>query len=349
MTGRVSFGLIGCGAAGKLHAQAMRESGAVDLRLVMDPEPRAARSLGEKVEVPWTTELDRLLEDRSIEAVSLAVPHYLHADLASRVARANKHILLEKPFTTSVQQAEALVALCRDRRVVIAPWFERRFLDYATRAREIIADGTIGKVVYTRVSTLGYKTRAYWQYGMNGEEYPSSWRSRRETSGGGVLIMNAIHQIDLMSYVTSLEVAEVSSQTATLHHEVEVEDIALVNVRYQSGALGMIEASCCTYGLGQFPIQGPGDTVAGTDGYLQMATVLKCFDRVRLDRQMEFPRIGVTEQKARQLENFAQHLREGKPLRVDATDAIRALAIVEAAYQSAATGANVTVGGIAVA
>jgi predicted dehydrogenase len=147
--------------------------------------------------------------------------------------------------------------------------------------------------------------------------------------------MNAIHQVDLMSYLTGLEPVEVFGRTATLHHEVEVEDLAVVNVRYRCGAFGMIEASCCTYGLGQFPIEGPADMIMGTDGYLQLGSPLKCFDRVRFSRQFEFPKLSVTDMKIRLLANFARHLRAGEPLRCLPDDAIAALAVIEAAYRSA--------------
>ncbi len=292
--------------------------------------------LGERFGLPWTSEPERLLEDPAIEAVSLAVPHHLHLEMATRAARAGKHVLLEKPFTLNVGQARELVEVGRECGVSIAPWLERRFLPSAERAREILSEGTLGSTVFTRVSALGYKSRAYWEHGMRCEEYPSSWRSRKETSGGGVLLMNGIHQVDLMAWVTGLEVADVFARTATLHHEVEVEDIALVDLRYRSGALGVIEAACCAYGVGRFPIAGPKDVVMGTDGFLELGSPLKCFDRIRFLREYELPRLSVADMKIRLLENFADHLRAGAPLRAGPADAIRALAVIEAAYDSAA-------------
>jgi predicted dehydrogenase len=298
--------------------------------------------LGDRVGVTWTTEIDRLLDDPTVEVVSLAVPHHLHLELASRVARAGKHILLEKPFTLNTAQARQLVDLCRAQHVTVVPWLERRYLPYVDRIRELVALGTLGKLAYTRVSALGYKPRAYWEYGMRFEEYPSSWRGRKAESGGGILIMNGIHQVDLMTYLTGLEVTEVFAQVATLHHEVEVEDLALVSLRYRGGAMGVVEASCCTYGVNQFPIEAPPDAIMGTDGYLQLGAPLKCYDRIRFSRQFDFPKLSVTDMKIRQLENVARHLREGAELRCSAEDVIRALAVIEAAYESAACRAPVS-------
>jgi predicted dehydrogenase len=340
---KVSIGLVGCGAAGKIHAKAIADSDHAELRWVEDCNARAAQQLGQRHQVPWATELERFLDDPSLDAVSLAVPHHLHLELASRVALAGKHILLEKPFTLNVAQAHRLVALCREQKVTLVPWMERRFLPYAGSARELVASGELGQVVYTRVCTLGYKPRAYWAHGMRCEEYPSSWRSTLSASGGGILLMNGIHQIDLMRYVSGLTPAEVFARVATMHHEVEVEDLALVNVRYGSGALGVIEASCCTYGVGQFPIEGPADSIMGTDGHLAFGTPLRCFDRIRFSRQFEFPKLSVMDMKMRLLENFARHIREGEDLRCKPSDAISALAVIEAAYRSAARSAPISV------
>jgi predicted dehydrogenase len=125
---------------------------------------------------------------------------------------------------------------------------------------------------------------------------------------------------------------------------VEVEDFALVNLRYHSGALGTIEASCCTFGVGQFPIERPEDAIMGTDGHLQLGSNLKCFDRVRFSRQFEFQKLSVTDLKIGLLENFARHLREGEPLRSQPADAVHALKLIEAAYASAARGLPVSLG-----
>ncbi len=337
----VRFGLVGCGAAGKLHALALRSCPSTELTLVADADPRPARALGQRHQVPWTAEMARVWEDPRIEAVSIAVPHHLHLDIATRAARAGKHVLLEKPFTMNCRQAAELVEVCRAAKVVVAPWLERRFLPYAGQARAIVAEGSLGKIVYTRISTLGYKPRAYWTHGMRFEEYPSAWRESVKTAGGGVLLMNSIHQIDLMLALSGLEVAEVTAHAPTLHHEVEVEDLAVALLRYTSGALGVVEASCCTYGMNEFPIERPADSILGTDGYLQLGSTLRSFDRIRFSQTYEFPKLSVTDLKVRQLGNFAAHLREGVSLEARPEDAMRAVAVIEAAYRSSREGAPV--------
>lgn len=339
------FGLIGCGAAGKIHALAMHESKAVELVMVADVEPRAAAALGARFAVPWTDEVERLLADRSIEAVSIAVPHFLHVALARQALLAGKHVLLEKPFTTSRADGEALVALAAGAGLCLAPWLERRYLPWVDRAREIVASGTLGRLVYTRVCALGYKPRAYWQYGMRCEEYPSDWRGHLATSGGGILLMNGIHQIDLMAYVSGLQAEEVQARIATLHHEVEVEDLATVSLRYRGGALGSVEASCCTYGMNEFPIEAPADTIMGDDGHLELGTRLRSFDRVRFQRVEEFARLSVTEMKARELADFAAHVREGTPMRCSPADALAALELITTAYAAARAGRSLPLAG----
>lgn len=337
----VTFGLIGCGTAGKLHAQALREAAGVELRLVCDADGRAARAVGERHGVPWTDDVDGVLNDDAIEAVSIAVPHHLHFDLASRAARAGKHLMLEKPFTRSTAEAAALLRICASAGVAVVPWLERRQQPFVEKARQLVREGVLGRLVYTRICCLGYKTRSYWSHGMRGEEYPSAWRGSLEQSGGGVLLMNAIHQIDLMAHVTGLEVEEVFAHAATLHHEVEVEDVAVVNLRYRGGAMGVVESSCCAYGFGQFPMERVADVVCGTDGFLQLGSSLKCHDRAHQARTFDFPAVAVPQMKVRAVEDFARRLRDGTPTTCGPADALRALAVIESAYRSAATGAPV--------
>jgi predicted dehydrogenase len=341
MMEKVRLAIVGCGAAGKIQARAMRACPLVELHRVADVDARPAEALGVGCSVPWTIEVEALMDDPSIEAVSIATPHHTHLALAARAIAAGKHVLLEKPFTTRVQDGRKLADAARAAGVVLAPWLERRFMPQAELARQVVAEGRLGKIVYTRASALGYKPRAYWEYGMRFEEYPSSWRATRQTSGGGVLLMNAIHQVDLMRFVTGLDVAEVHGRVATLHHEVEVEDTATASLRYTTGALGTIEASCAAFGVGQFPIEEPPDLVAGTDGHLQLGVALQTYDRHRFSERHELPRLRVADMKARALEDFARHLREGTPLRCTAADALAALAVVEAAYRSAQCGSPV--------
>jgi UDP-N-acetyl-2-amino-2-deoxyglucuronate dehydrogenase len=345
LSSRVKFGLIGCGAAGKIHARAILGSDSTRLCWVCDADERAARALGERWGIPWTAEPDRLFENDGIEAISIATPHYTHLGIAMRAAQAGKHILLEKPFTLRTSEATQLVRACAEAGVMIVPWLERRYLPFVDRAREIVAGGVLGKIVYTRICTLGYKPRAYWAYGMRMEEYPSAWRGSRELSGGGILLMNAVHQIDLMSYISGLAVTEVIGRTASLYHEVEVEDQAVVLLRYATGALGVVEASCCTYGQSQFPIENPADAIMGVDGSLQLGIPLKWFDRIRFAQSCDYPKMSVTDMKTRLLDDFVRHLREGTPMRCRPEDAIEALAVIEAAYQSAASGNPVPIAG----
>jgi len=338
LNSRVRFGLIGCGAAGKIHARAILASDHTQLSWVCDTDARAARALGERWGIPWTVEPDRLFESAGIEAVSIATPHHTHFGIAVQAAQAGKHILLEKPFTLRTSEAVQLVRLCAEAGVAVMPWLERRYLPFVERAREIVAGGVLGKIVYTRTCTLGYKPRAYWEYGMRLEEYPSAWRGALALSGGGILLMNAVHQIDLMSYISGLTVTEVIGRTASLYHEVEVEDLALVLLRYATGALGVAEASCSTYGQGQFPIENPADAIMGVDGSLQLGIPLKWYDRIRFAQSCDYPKMSVTDMKIRLLDDFVRHLREGTPMRCRPEDAIAALGLIEAAYQSAASG-----------
>jgi predicted dehydrogenase len=332
---KLKFGLLGCGAAGMLHAEAIASCPETELVLVADVDERMAREVARRYGVPHVGSAEELLADVHVAAVSIALPHHLHYEYGLQAAAAGKHAIIEKPFTTSSAHGRELIEVFARQGLTLSAWLERRYMPFAAKARELLQTGMAGRLIYITINVLGYKPRAYWEYGMRNETFPSQWRKSWETSAGGPLMMNGIHQIDLVRYITGLEVIEVYARMGTFYHDVEVEDTIAVMLEFDNGALGRIDCSCAAYGAGTFPIQHKRDYLYGTDGYLFLSAPLETYDRVYEHRVHDVPVRAVPECKALEVADFARAVAEGRPHGAFAEEILKSRRVVEAAYESA--------------
>jgi predicted dehydrogenase len=335
---KLKFGILGCGAAGVLHAMAIVRCAETELVMVADHNEKAARNASETFDVPYVCSCEELLTSREIEAVSIALPHHLHYEYSRKAGQADKHLIVEKPFTTNPDTAAEIVDLFAQRGLFLSVWLERRYYPFVEEARRFLREGHIGRIIYVALDIMGYKPRAYWEYGMRFESFASDWRKRWETSGGGPLLMNGIHQIDLMRYITGLEVVEVMAQMNTFYHDVEVEDTIAALFKLDNGALGRVDCSCAAYGAGRFPIDIKKDRIYGTNGYLALGAPLETNDRIWHHRQHDIAKYTVTDAKILAVSDFAQSVSRGDEAAHLARESLKSHQIIKAMYESARTG-----------
>jgi UDP-N-acetyl-2-amino-2-deoxyglucuronate dehydrogenase len=334
---KLKFGILGCGAAGALHATAIAHCAQTELLMVADDNENAAKNASEAFDVPYTLSCDELLANPDIEAVSIALPHHLHYEYSLKAGQADKHLIVEKPFTTHPDLAAQVVDLFADRELFLSVWLERRYYPFVEEARRFLREGHLGRIIYVAIDVMGYKPRAYWEYGMRFESFASDWRKKWETSGGGPLLMNGIHQLDLMRYITGLEVVEVTAQMATFYHDVEVEDTIAALFKLDNGALGRVDCTCAAYGAGRFPIDIKKDRIYGTNGYLVLGAPLETYDRIWHHRKHDVAHFTVTDAKILAIGDFAQSVLKGKSTHL-AHEILQSHKIIKAMYHSARTG-----------
>jgi predicted dehydrogenase len=259
---------IGCGQIAPQHLKGYAESALVDLAAVVDVDPAAAEdAAAAHGGVPWTTRFEDALARDDVDAVSIATPHHLHAPQTIAAARAGKHVLCEKPLTTSLAAADAMLTACREHGVKLGMWMVMRYSPAVGAARALIRAGAIGEIVNVRLPDVHHKVRDYYQRGVGGRARPSAWRGARPTSGGGALIMNAIHQIDALRYMTGLEVQRVAAEWVNFTGLAEVEDMIAVLLRYRNGAIGTIDTANYAPGGGEPAVL----RIYGSKGQLQLA------------------------------------------------------------------------------
>lgn len=346
MRGTLSVGIIGCGEiTAKRRASQFDEASDVDIGLAMDVVGDLATDIGERFDVPATTDEDDVLSSPDIDIVYIATPHHLHERQAIAAAEAGKHVLVEKPITVSLEAADAVIAACERNDVTLCVCEPARFDPAVRTAKELIDDGLVGELVGTKISIMARKPDGYWEGGYTGR-VQTEWRKSSERSGGGILTMNAIHNIDALRYLTGLEWGRVSCEYDSFVPPDDVEDFSVAMVRYESGAIGVIQTS-------SFLQDGPpsetvgGDRIYGTEGELVVG------DPVRI-RTNEPSRLGEAEtwhQVATEpgrskgmylIEEFTRAiLTDGEPP-VTGADGRKALELVTAAYRAGETGESVS-------
>ncbi len=344
---------VGCGQISAAHFKSYAESPLVELVAVADADREAATAAAAaNGDVPWTQRFEDVLERDDVQLVSIATPHYLHAPHVIAAARAGKHILCEKPLTTSMAAADEMLAAAADAGVTLGMWLPFRYQAHVLIARALVRSGAIGEIVNIRLPDVHNKVIDYYQRGVGGRARPSTWRGDRQTSGGGALIMNAIHQIDGLRFVTGLEATRVSAEWISFTGLAEVEDMIAVLLRYSNGAIGTIDTANYAPGGGEPSVL----RLYGSRGQLQLTTRgLRAYvpeavtgldgvpDLVAGEWQ-DVPATQERDSRTRLLEDFVVAVTTGAPPPVTGADGRACLATVLAAYESAGSGRSVSLG-----
>ncbi len=236
------FGVIGCGGAAVDFARGVRGSANATIVAVHDRDAARAADLGRDWGATVHPTLRALLENRGVDAAYVALPHDRLAPTAGAALRAGLHVLVEKPAGTTLAALDRVraAALTADRRVGVL--FEHRSRQATRTATDLVRGGAIGDVRLVRIRTLIDKPPAYWLSGPTGR-VRDPWRTSPRRAGGGVVIMNSIHQIDLVRAITALEVESVAARISCSVPGVRVEDVAVAAIAYRGGAIGSLVAS----------------------------------------------------------------------------------------------------------
>ncbi|MDF2922215.1 MAG: oxidoreductase [Paenibacillaceae bacterium] len=228
--------IIGCGAIGPIHAAAIAQAADVQLYGVCDIIEERARALAEKYGCRSFTDLEQVLADEAVDSVHICTPHFLHAEMTARAARAGKHIVLEKPVAMSVAQARTAAEAVKAAGVSCCAILQNRLNPSVEKAKQLIEDGTYGKL-------LGIKGFLTWK--RTAEYYQSeSWRGKWETEGGGLLINQAVHMLDMLHYLGgAVQAVKGNIDTRVLEDIIEVEDTADATIYYEDGKVGLFYAT----------------------------------------------------------------------------------------------------------
>jgi UDP-N-acetyl-2-amino-2-deoxyglucuronate dehydrogenase len=236
---RHGFGIIGCGMIANFHARAINDIPDARLVACFDTIPAAADRLASSTGCRAYHELDQMLADPAVTVVTVGTPSGAHMEPAVAAARAGKHVIVEKPLEVTLTRCDAIIQECDKAGVKLSAIFPSRFHDSNVELKRAIDKKRFGRLTLGDSYVKWFRPQSYYDAG--------AWRGTWKLDGGGALMNQAIHSVDLLTWLMG-PVSEVQARTATLAHErIEVEDTAVAVVQFASGALGVIEASTAAY------------------------------------------------------------------------------------------------------
>ncbi len=346
----VGFGIIGAGNIGPVHAAAINEVRSAKLVAVADVVQANAERLAKQYDAEAYDDHKAMLARPDIKAVSLCVPSGMRAEFIADCAKAGVHVLSEKPLDVTTKRIDKAVKAADDAGILLGCIFQNRFASGAQTIRKALDDGRFGKLVMGDAYIKWYRSQAYYDSG--------AWRGTWKLDGGGALMNQGIHQVDLLLWFLG-DVKRVSARTGLVAHTgIEVEDIAVAMLEFENGAIGTIEASTAIWQghPTRIEVHGTTGTAVLEDGKISSWA----FDKRRaVDKKVEAAMAGESELGSgagdplaalkieghrRQIDDFAKAIQQGRQPAIQGREGRRAVALIEAIYKAARTGRTVNVG-----
>lgn len=235
----IGFGIIGCGMIANFHAKAIGDIPDAKLVACYDTFPQSADKLAASTGCKAYHKLDDMLADPNVHIVTIGTPSGAHMEPAVAAAKAGKHVIVEKPLEITLSRCDAIIDACNKAGVKLSTIFPSRFHDSSIQMKKAIDEKRFGRLTVGDSYVKWFRTQAYYDSG--------AWRGTWEMDGGGALMNQAIHSVDILTWLMG-PVVEIRAQVATLAHErIAVEDTAVATLRFANGALGVIEASTAIY------------------------------------------------------------------------------------------------------
>jgi predicted dehydrogenase len=336
---KTRIALVGLGMAVAPHAKGLLDlAGEIEVVRAFSPSAARRQAFAARFPFPLCDRLETILEDPGIEAVAVLTPANTHAEIALRCAAAGKHVLMEKPLEIATDRAEALVAGCREAGVTLGVVLQHRFRPAGMRLAQILAEGRLGRIVGCSTTIRLWRPQDY---------YDEPGRGSFARDGGGVLISQGIHTLDLMLSLAGPVSAVTGFATTTPVHRMETEDMVCAALRFANGAIGTVEASTAAYPgfheeilltceRGTAQLRGGELLVQFHDGRQERVQVPSAAGGAGKD-PMDFPH----DFHRAVMADFAAALREGRPPRVTGEEALKVHRLIDALIETGRTGAMV--------
>jgi len=335
----LGIAVIGCGGIGQTHARAAREIAGARLVGVSSRDPNKARRVAEVEGCGYTTDPSALIEDPEVGLVTIATSSGSHAALALQALAAGKHVVIEKPLAMNVADGRRVIAAAAARGLTLSVIFQRRFEPGFRAVAAAVAAGALGRLLLVEATCPYFRPQSYYD--------SAAWRGTI-AEDGGALMNQGIHLVDLLLWIGG-DARSVLAQTATQLHRMEAEDLALAVVSLRSGALATLLAS--TNLAPGFPhalnVYGERGAIRTEGGAVTHWTVEGVAPPVAAASTAGAASPGGAfwslAQHRAQLADVVDAIREGRAPAITGEDGLRAVALVEAVYESARTGSAATV------
>ena len=232
-TNTLRFGIFGCGVIANTHAKVIKEIDNAILYGCADITPSFAEKFAEKHETTAFSSLDEMLENESIDIINVCTPSGTHAEIAIKILEADKNVILEKPMAITTADCDRIIEAAQKSKGKLMVISQMRTAPDIKHLKSLIDSGVLGKILLVELNMNYYREEEY---------FTGTWRGSKKMDGGGALMNQGIHGVDLISHLVG-KVRNLSSIVRTLSHNIEVEDMAVANLEFENGALGIITAS----------------------------------------------------------------------------------------------------------
>lgn len=333
------FAIIGAGNIAGVHAEALKAIPVARVTVICSRTEARGRALAAACGAEWVADYREAVARADVDVVVVCTPSGTHGEVAVAAARAGRHVVVEKPLEVTVPRVDAIIDAARQAGVQLACVFPTRFRAGVPYVKAAVDGGRLGRLTTVEAAVTWWRPQSY---------YDSSWRGTWRLDGGGALMNQAIHSVDLLRYLAG-PVARVAGWVGTLAHRMETEDTAVAALTFHSGALGAIRAATSAWPgdparvaihgergsiiLEEGRIVGWQLTDAAPDEEGRMLALEKAMGSGASDP------MGISvEPHRRQLADFVAAVQEGRPPLVDGDEGRHAVEIVRAIYHAAATG-----------
>jgi predicted dehydrogenase len=348
MAEKVRFGIIGTGVIAPNHAEAITQSELAELVAVCDIDLPKARAFAERYgNVPVYADYREMLDKAGLEAVSICTPSGLHAEMTIEAAKRGIHVLCEKPMAITLEQLDAMMAAVKQSGIKLEVIFQRRTSILSQKVREAVQSGLLGQMVLADAYLKYYRSPAYYK--------SADWRATWALDGGGALMNQGVHGVDLLLWVVGSPVKSVFAKAEAKVRDIEVEDTAVAILTFENGAYGVIEgATSCNPGEPTtLAIHGErGTIIFGDQGLVEWAVAPSKEEVAKHDptqavaveaamRSSSDPRAISMSGHRFQVDDLCRAIREDREPFVTGESARKAVELILAIYESARTGKEV--------
>ena len=337
---QLGYGIVGTGMIAKVHAKAIAEIEGCRVAAFFNPKPGRADALAKEYGAAAYDSMDAFLADAGVDIVSIATPSGNHLEGALAAIAAGKHVMVEKPLEITVERCDRIIAAAKEKGVLLGGIFHSRYHEVPRLIKRAVDAGRFGKISIADAQVKWYRTQEYYDGG--------AWRGTWALDGGGALMNQSIHAIDLLQWFMG-PVTEVMGLIATVGHErIEVEDTAVATLRFANGGLGVIEGTTAAYPgfLKRIEICGArGSAVLEEESLKEW----RFADEMPEDKAVRQNYMNATSSGGgaadpgaigyhghkMEFADFADAAREKRSFLLDGTEARKAVEIIQAVYESA--------------
>ena len=336
----VGFGIVGCGVVADYHIKAVLDTEKARLVAVSDAVEERARKVGEEHGVDWYTDYRQMLESPDIDVVCICTPSGIRIPIATDAAEAGKHLIIEKPLDITLERIDRIIAAARKAGVELMGIFQLRYGEAVRQVRRALQEDKLGKVVLGDAYIKWYRPQEYYD--------SAPWRGTWKTEGGGALMTQGIHTVDLLQWLMG-PVKRVYARMGSLVHDIEVEDTLVAALEYENGALGVIEATTASHpGMpARLEFSGSKGTIVVEADRIALWEVegtpapASAGESTEVAKAASDSRTFGTEGHKAQIAEMVRIVTEGGHPAIDGHEARKAVELILAVYQSARSGAPV--------